>query len=62
MTAKGTDLNDHQQYLGDGVYASFDGLQVWLDLRGEDDTTAIGLDPLVIAELVEYAHRIGALK
>ena len=30
-----------EQYLGDGVYASFDGYQVKLDLRGQDNTTEI---------------------
>ena len=28
-------------YLGDGVYASFDGYHIWLDLRAQDNTTRI---------------------
>jgi hypothetical protein len=27
----------HARYLGDGVYASFDGYQVKLDLRGQEE-------------------------
>lgn len=38
-------------YLGDGVYASFDGFNIWLDLRGQDDTTKIALEPQVLEAL-----------
>lgn len=43
------------EYLGDGVYASFDGFQIWLDLRAQDSTTRIALDPSVFAHLLKYA-------
>ena len=43
------------RYLGDGVYASFDGYHIILDLRGQDSTTRIGLEPSVLAELNQYA-------
>ena len=43
------------RYLGDGVYVSFDGWRVWLDLRGQDGTTRIALEPSVMAALNEYA-------
>ena len=36
------------RYLGDGVYASFDGDYIWLDLRGQDTTTEIALEPAVL--------------
>jgi len=42
------------RYLGDGVYASFDGFSVNLDLRDQDSTTRIGLEPQVAAKLHEY--------
>ena len=45
-------------YLGDGVYASFDGHQIWLDLRGQDSTTRIALDPLTFNELLKFNERI----
>lgn len=38
-------------YLGDGVYASFDGYHVVLDLRAQDSTTRIALEPQVIEAL-----------
>ncbi len=43
-------------YLGDGVYASFDGWHVVLDLRGQDSTTRIAMEPEVYDALVRYAH------
>lgn len=49
-------MND--EYLGDGVYASFDGYHIWLDLRGQDDTTRIGLEPVVLHRLDQYRERI----
>ncbi len=46
------------RYLGDGVYASFDGYQVWLDLRGQDSTTRIALEPIVLAALKQFVDEI----
>ncbi len=42
------------RYLGDGVYASFDGYHVILDLRGQDNTTRIALDASVRWALKQY--------
>ena len=42
------------RYLGDGVYASFDGDCIILDLRGQDDFTRIVLGRGVLAGLVRY--------
>ena len=44
-------------YLGDGVYASFDGYSVWLDLRAQDKTTRIALEPKVFAALQKFADQ-----
>lgn len=44
-----------ERYLGDGVYASFDGYMITLDLRGQDSTTRIALEPEVLAALNEFA-------
>lgn len=41
-------------YLGDGVYASFDGYSISLDLRGQDTTTKIALEPTVLQALDDY--------
>jgi len=49
----------HDEYLGDGVYASFDGWHVWLDLRAQDPNVKIALEPVVLAKLVAYAEARG---
>ena len=49
------------RYLGDGVYASFDGSQIWLDLRGQDTTTRIALDQRTFQALLGYAAKISEL-
>ena len=51
----------HDEYLGDGVYASFDGLYLWFDLRGQDDSTRIGLEPEVLKRLDKYRKRLREL-
>lgn len=45
-------------YLGDGVYASFDGYQIVLDLRGQDNTTRIALEPIAFKNLLSYGARV----
>lgn len=42
------------RYLGDGVYASCDGHMIVLDLRGQDSTTRISLEPEVFSELARF--------
>ena len=42
------------QYLGDGVYASSDGCNVVLDLRKQDSTTRIVLEPDVFDALIRF--------
>ncbi len=46
------------RYLGDGVYASFDGYHVTLDLRGQDSTTRISLEPAVLIGLNQFVRDI----
>ncbi len=46
------------EYLGDGVYASFDGYHIRLDLRGQDNTTYFALEPPVLDALENYRQRI----
>ena len=45
-------------YLGDGVYASFDGYQIILDLRGQDNFTKIALESQVLDALDRFRDRI----
>ena len=46
------------RYLGDGVYASSDGYHIILDLRAQDSTTRIVLEPEVFKELIRYAQTV----
>lgn len=46
------------RYLGGGVYASFDGYQIILDLRAQDDTTRIALEDQVLNSLVQFRKDI----
>jgi len=50
------------RYLGDGVYASFDGYHVCLDLRAQDSETFIALDNHVLKALIEYAKETGMVE
>jgi predicted RNA-binding Zn-ribbon protein involved in translation (DUF1610 family) len=44
----------NNKYLGDGVYASFNGFQIWLK-TSDSSRVAIALEPEVFKSLVEYA-------
>lgn len=46
-----------EDYLGDGVYATWDGESVTLDLRGQDDTTRICIEPAVLRALNRFYER-----
>ena len=48
----------NDEYLGDGVYASYDGYHIILDLREQDRITQIALDPSVFRSLVEYKKKM----
>lgn len=45
-------------YLGDGVYASHDGFQIWL-ASNHHKNKVIAIEPEVMQNLVNYAHRLG---
>ena len=47
-------------YLGDGVYASSDGYYIHLDLRGQDSTTKIALEPPVFEALIQFKAAVDA--
>ena len=48
------------RYLGDGVYASFDGFHIWVDTRMEMPINKIALDPHVVVQLVSYIEELRA--
>lgn len=45
-------------YLGDGVYVSFDGYHLVFDLRGQDNFTRIAMEPEVLEALDRYRARV----
>lgn len=45
-------------YLGDGVYASHDGVVIWLRTPREDGIHEIALDSRILAALLRYKKRI----
>jgi len=49
------------EYLGDGVYASYDGYAITLDLRAQEPTlpiTMIVLEPSVLRALERYIKQV----
>lgn len=44
-------------YLGDGVYASFDGYSVWLAVNHHENNV-VALEPGVLAHLVQYVEEL----
>lgn len=51
---------EQNTYLGDGVYASFDGYQIWL-AANHHTNKVVALDISVIHGLMGYAKRVGLL-
>ena len=48
-----------KEYLGDGVYARFDGFQVWLTAEnGISVTDEIALEPDVFTSLTRYFEKV----
>lgn len=45
-------------YIGDGVYVSFDGFQIWLRTRGLECANEIALEPAAFRNLIRYAASI----
>lgn len=52
-----SELIDYDRYLGDGVYASFDGYQIWL-AANDPGNKVIALEPEVYQALVAYAEKL----
>jgi len=49
----------YHEYLGDGVYASFDGFHIWLDLRAQaPGDVEIALEPTVFERLFLYRDHL----
>jgi hypothetical protein len=52
--------NQHDAYLGDGVYASFDGYQIWLAVNHHENKQ-VAMEPTVLLSLLAYAERVYGL-
>jgi hypothetical protein len=51
-------MSENQEvYLGDAVYASFDGYQIWLR-TGDGNNQRIALEPQVLSALFDYARNL----
>jgi len=51
-------IKEGETYLGDGLYASFDGFSFWLRApRGSDDHV-VALEPDVLIAFFQYVQRI----
>jgi hypothetical protein len=59
MTDAAIKQEDHSYYLGDGVYASFDGYHIILKVNSHDQPTdTIYLEPEIIRRLIDYSKLI----
>jgi hypothetical protein len=52
--------NQQDTYLGDGVYASFDGYQIWLAVNHHTNKQ-VAIEPAVLLSLLSYAERVYSL-
>ena len=50
-------MTEHETYLGDAVYASFDGWHIWLR-TGDRNNQRIALEPEVFAALLAFNKRL----
>ena len=49
-----------KSYLGDGLYASFDGYHVWLECERDDQLHSVALEPAVLGTLEIYVMGLKA--
>jgi len=50
-------VDEHSTYLGDGVYASFDGYQIWLAVNHHENKV-VALEPHVFQNLCAYVKML----
>lgn len=50
--------NETTRYLGDGVYARFDGYQIWLTVGDHHNRDLIAINPDVLNNLTEFYEYI----
>jgi hypothetical protein len=49
--------DSYSTYLGDGVYASYDGYQIWL-AANHHENKLVALEPAVFARLCKYVEML----
>lgn len=54
--------SSNREYIGDGVYAEFDGYQIWLQTERDRGPERIALEPQVFNQLIGYARRVWPVK
>jgi hypothetical protein len=59
QTNKGDEMSELNKYLGDGVYASFDGYHVWLAVN-DHENRVVALEPDVVDALFHYVDWLKA--
>jgi hypothetical protein len=52
-----TEGNRIRMYLGDGVYASFDGYHIWLAVN-DHTNNVVALEPSVMDQLIRYRQHV----
>jgi hypothetical protein len=52
---------ENETYLGDGLYARFDGFSIWLRAPRENGDHIVALEPGLMNALIAYAREVGML-
>lgn len=50
-------LKNHETYLGDGLYARFDGFTIWLRAPRETGDHIVALEPQIWAALLRFMQQ-----
>ena len=51
---------ENSEYIGDGVYAGYDGMSIWLHVGSHDKPTdKVCLEDFVLTALINFAKRVG---
>ena len=51
--------DENAEYIGDGVYATFDGYQIWLHTERDVNVWhTIAIEPATFDRLIEYRGRV----
>ena len=54
---------ENSAYIGDGVYAGYDGYSIWLHVGAHDDfTDVVCLEPNVLRNLIDFSKKKGIIK